>query len=97
MLAAAQAAIGISSDRHFLDLIGRVLPGAGFPNLPDQSEYNRAARGLVELISIVQQKLARWLDSGPPAFARFGFAQSAVARHAPSPPTTAAESHQPSS
>ncbi|HLB20440.1 MAG TPA: IS982 family transposase [Gaiellaceae bacterium] len=62
-LAVAQAAIGISSDRQFLGLIGRVLPG-WFPHLPDQSQYNRRLRGLVELISIVQQRLARWLDTG---------------------------------
>ena len=62
-LALAQAAIGISSDRQFLGLIGRVLPG-WFRHLPDQSQYNRRLRGLVELISIVQQRLARWLDSG---------------------------------
>jgi IS5 family transposase len=62
-LAVAQAAIGISSDRQFLGLIGRVLPG-WFPHLPEQSQYNRRLRGLVELISIVQQRLARWLDSG---------------------------------
>src|SRR5712692_3699371 len=62
-LAVAQAAIGISSDRQFLGLIGRVLPG-WFPHLPDQSQYNRRLRGLVALISIVQQRLARWLDNG---------------------------------
>ncbi len=62
-LAVAQAAIGISSDRQFLGLIGRVLPG-WFPHLPDQSQYNRRLRALVWLISIVQQRLARWLDSG---------------------------------
>src|SRR5947209_15253310 len=62
-LAVAQAAIGISSDRQFLGLIDRVLPG-WFPHLPDQSQYNRRLRGLVELISIVQQRLARWLDLG---------------------------------
>lgn len=62
-LAVAQAAIGISSDRQFLGLIGRVLPG-WFPHLPEQSQYNRRLRGLVELISTVQQQLARWLDSG---------------------------------
>src|SRR5881397_1726765 len=62
-LAVAQAAIGISSDRQFLGLVGRVLPG-WFPHLPDQSQYNRRLRALVELISIVQQRLARWLDSG---------------------------------
>src|SRR5438093_6174338 len=62
-LAVAQAAIGISSDRQFLGLIGRVLPG-WFPHLPDQSQYNRRLRQLVGLISIVQQRLAHWLDSG---------------------------------
>jgi IS5 family transposase len=62
-LAVAQAAIGISSDRQFLGLIGKLLPG-WFPHLPDQSQYNRRLRGLVELISIVQQQLARLLDSG---------------------------------
>jgi hypothetical protein len=62
-LAVAQAAIGISSDRQFLGLIGRVLPG-WFPHLPEQSQYNRRLRALVELISIVQQQLARWLDAG---------------------------------
>jgi Transposase DDE domain len=61
--AVAQAAIGISSDRQFLGLIGRLLPG-WFPHLPEQSQYNRRLRGLVELISIVQQQLARLLDSG---------------------------------
>jgi IS5 family transposase len=62
-LAVAQAAIGISSDRQFLGLIERVLPG-WFPHLPEQSQYNRRLRGLVELISIVQQQLARWVDVG---------------------------------
>jgi hypothetical protein len=62
-LAVAQAAIGISSDRQFLGLVERVLPG-WFPHLPDQSQYNRRLRGLVGLISSVQQQLARWLDAG---------------------------------
>jgi hypothetical protein len=62
-LAIAQAAIGINSDRQFLGLIGRVLPG-WFPHVPDQSQYNRRLRSLVELMSIVQQRLARWLDTG---------------------------------
>jgi hypothetical protein len=62
-LAVCQAAIGISSDRQFLGLVGRVLPG-WFPHLPEQSQYNRRLRALVELISIVQQRLARWLDAG---------------------------------
>ena len=62
-LAVAQASIGISSDRQFLGLIGRVLPG-WFPRLPGQSQYNRRLRGLVGVISIVQQQLARWVDLG---------------------------------
>lgn len=62
-LAVCQAAIGISSDRRFLGLVERVLPG-WFAHLPDQSQYNRRLRGLVGLISIVQQRLARWLDAG---------------------------------
>src|SRR5215831_12077872 len=61
-LAVAQATIGISSDRQFLGLIGRVLPG-WFPRLPGQSQYNRRLRSLVELISVLQQQLARWLDA----------------------------------
>ena len=62
-LAVAQAAIGLSSDRQFLGLIGRVLPG-WFPHLPGQSQYNRRLRALVGLISHVQQRLARLLDTG---------------------------------
>ena len=57
-LSVAQAAIGISSDRQFLGLIGRLLRG-WFPHLPEQSQYNRRLRGLVGLISVVQQRLAR--------------------------------------
>src|SRR6266508_3569868 len=62
-LAVAQAAIGISSDRQFLGLVGRVLPG-WFPHLPEQSQYNRRLRSLVELLSIVQQRLSRLVDVG---------------------------------
>jgi hypothetical protein len=62
-LSVCQAAIGISSDRQFLGLVARVLPG-WFPHLPEQSQYNRRLRGLVELMSIVQQRLAFWLDTG---------------------------------
>jgi hypothetical protein len=62
-LAVCQAAIGASSDRQFLGLVERLLPG-WFPHLPDQSQYNRRMRTLVELISLVQQQLARWLDAG---------------------------------
>jgi hypothetical protein len=62
-LAVCQAAMGISSDRQFLGLVGRVLPG-WFPHLPSQSQYNRRLRALVELIAAVQQRLAGWLDDG---------------------------------
>src|SRR2546426_9231340 len=54
---------GSAPDRQFLGLAERMLPG-WFPHLPDQSQYNRRLRALVELISIVQQQLARWLDRG---------------------------------
>jgi hypothetical protein len=62
-LAVCQAAMGISSDRQFLGLVGHRL-GGWFPHLPDQSQYNRRLRALVELISHVQQRLARWVDAG---------------------------------
>jgi Transposase DDE domain len=62
-LAVCQAAIGINSDRQFLGLVERLLPG-WFPHLPDQSQYNRRLRCLVDLISAVQQQLARLLDTG---------------------------------
>lgn len=62
-LAVCQAAMGIPSDRQFLGLVGRILPG-WFPHLPSQSQYNRRLRALFELIAAVQQRLARWLDAG---------------------------------
>ena len=64
-LAVCQAAMGISSDRQFLGLVGHRLPGR-FPQLPSQSQYNRRLRALVELICAVQLRLARWLDRGGP-------------------------------
>jgi hypothetical protein len=62
-LAVCQAAMEIPSDRQFLGLVERILPG-WFPHLPCQSQYNRRLRSLVELISAVQLRLARWLDAG---------------------------------
>ena len=44
-LAVAQASIGMPSDRQFLGLIGKLLPG-WFPHLPCQSQYNRRLRRL---------------------------------------------------
>ena len=62
-LAVCQAAMGISSDRQFLGLVGYRLPG-WFPYLPVQSQYNRRLRALTGLLSVVQQQLARLLDVG---------------------------------
>ena len=62
-LAVGQASMGISSDRQFLGLVSHRLPG-WFPHLPDQSQYNRRLRGLVELMSHVQERLARLLEVG---------------------------------
>ena len=88
-LAVAQAATGISSDRQFLGLVGRVLPG-WFPHLPDQSQYNRRLRALVELISTVQQRLARWLDTGGVRLAVAPSSRSRATRAASSDPNSQA-------
>jgi hypothetical protein len=62
-LAAAQAATGICSDRQFLGVIDRLLPG-WFPHLPDQSQYNRRLRRLAPWIATVQLSVAEWLAEG---------------------------------
>jgi hypothetical protein len=62
-LAVAQASMGVPSDRQFLGLIAKVLPG-WFPHLPCQSQYNRRLRSLTGLLTVVQQRLARLLDAG---------------------------------
>ena len=62
-LAVCQAAMGLSSDRQFLGLVGWRLPG-WFPYLPSQSQYNRRLRALTGLLTAVQQRLARLLDTG---------------------------------
>jgi hypothetical protein len=62
-LAVCQAAMGISSDRQFLGLVGWRLPG-WFPHLPSQSQFNRRLRSLTGLLTVVQQRLARLLDAG---------------------------------
>jgi hypothetical protein len=56
-LSVAQASIGAPSDRQFLGLIGKLLPG-WFPHLPDQTQYNRRLRRLTPLIARVQQQIA---------------------------------------
>jgi Transposase DDE domain len=62
-LSVCQSAMGLNSDRQFLGLVGYRLPG-WFPHLPSQSQYNRRLRGLTGLLTVVQQRLARLLDSG---------------------------------
>jgi hypothetical protein len=58
--------MGISSDR--LGLVGYRFPG-WFPHLPLRSQYNRRLRGLIGLLTVVQQRLGRLLDSGGPRIA----------------------------
>jgi Transposase DDE domain len=62
-LAVAQAAMGLPSDRQFLGVIGKQLPG-WFPHLPDQSQYNRRLRRLTPSIASVQLQLAELLAEG---------------------------------
>jgi hypothetical protein len=62
-LAVAQAAMGIPSDRQFLGLVGRVLPG-WFPQLPEQSQYNRRLRRLTPWLASVQLQIAELLAEG---------------------------------
>lgn len=62
-LAVAQAASGICSDRQFLGVIARLLPG-WFPHLPDQSQYNRRLRRLAPWITTVQLRVAELIAEG---------------------------------
>ncbi len=61
-LGVAQAAMGVPSDRQFLGLVGKVLPG-WFPNLPEQSQYNRRLRRLAPTIASVQLRVAELIAS----------------------------------
>jgi hypothetical protein len=62
-LAVAQAAMGIPSDRQFLGLVGKVLPGC-FPHLPEQSQYNRRLRRLAPTLAAVQLRVSELIASG---------------------------------
>ncbi len=62
-LAVAQAAMGIPSDRQFLGLVGKVLPG-WFPHLPEQSQYNRRLRRLAPTLAAVQLRIAELIAKG---------------------------------
>jgi hypothetical protein len=62
-LAVAQAITGTASDRRFLGTIDRLLPGF-FPDLPDQTQYNRRLRRLTPWITTVQLMLAELVAEG---------------------------------
>ena len=62
-LAVCQATTGICSDRQFLGMVGRLLPG-WFPRLPEQSQYNRRLRALTPKLVWVQQRLSELLATG---------------------------------
>jgi hypothetical protein len=62
-LAVAQAVTGLNSDRQFLGLVGRLLPG-WFPHLPDQTQYNRRLRRLTPWITTVQLQVAELIAEG---------------------------------
>jgi hypothetical protein len=62
-LAVAQAATGLCSDRQFLGVIGRLLPG-WFAHLPDQTQYNRRLRRLTPYITTVQLMVAELVAEG---------------------------------
>lgn len=62
-LAAAQAILGIASERRFLGIIGRLLPGF-FPELPGQSQLNRRLRRLTPQMTTVQMMLAELVAEG---------------------------------
>lgn len=62
-LAVAQAATGESSDRKFLGMIARLLPGY-FPVLPDQPQYNRRLRRLTPWITTTQLMIAELIAEG---------------------------------
>jgi hypothetical protein len=62
-LGVAQAATGICSDRQFLGVVERLLPGF-FPHLPDQSQYNRRLRRLAPWMTTVQLMVAELIADG---------------------------------
>jgi len=62
-LAVCQAITGITSDRQFLGIVSKLLPG-WFPRLPDQSQYNRRLRSLTPRMVWVQQQISELLTAG---------------------------------
>lgn len=62
-LSVAQAILGISSDRQFLGMVRRLLPGF-FGELPGQSQFNRRLRRLTPQMTTVQMMLAELVAEG---------------------------------
>jgi hypothetical protein len=62
-LAVAQAVTGLSSDRQFLGVVARLLPG-WFSHLPEQTQFNRRLRRLTPHITRVQLMVAELIAEG---------------------------------
>jgi Transposase DDE domain len=62
-LSVAQAIVGIPSDRQFLGIVEKLLPGF-FPELPGQSQFNRRLRRLTPQITTVQMMVAELVAQG---------------------------------
>jgi hypothetical protein len=62
-LAVAQAILGTPSDRQFLGIVEKLLPGF-FPQLPGQSQFNRRLRRLTPQITAVQMMVAEVVAEG---------------------------------
>ena len=62
-LGVAQAVTGLSSDRQFLGMVERLLPG-WFPHLPDQTQFNRRLRRLTPQSTAVQLMVAELIAEG---------------------------------
>ena len=67
-LAVAQAASGICSDRQFLGMVGKLLPG-WLPRLPDQSQYDRRLRDQERVRRGRRLRLLRRRRAGAPYWA----------------------------
>jgi hypothetical protein len=62
-LAVAQAVTGLPSDRQFLGIVARLLPG-WFSHLPEQTQFNRRLRRLTPQITTVQLMVAELIAEG---------------------------------
>jgi Transposase DDE domain len=62
-LAVAQAVTGLPSDRQFLGMVARLLPG-WFAHLPEQTQFNRRLRRLTPHITTVQLMVAELIAEG---------------------------------